>query len=203
VDISYNLHRERGVCNGRAFDLSRRRVYIKFIMETHHARFVALTTPESLAVVRDIAAVIWPETFRAILPPEQIPYMMRMMYAPEVMEKELAAGFRFDALYLDEVPAGYVSYSKYELPGVAKLHKVYLLSKFHGQGWGTLMLKHACRRCRELGFDRVRLNVNKHNARAIAAYERNGFSRVEAVKIDIGGGFFMDDFIMEKELRRG
>ena len=62
------------------------------------------------------------------------------------------------------------------------------------------MLKYACRRCRELGFAKVRLNVNKHNTRAIAAYERNGFARVESVKIDIGGGFFMDDYIMEKTL---
>ena len=170
-------------------------------MKNDSARFVELTTPESLAVVRAVAAEIWPETFRSILPPEQIPYMMKMMYAPEVMERELAAGFRFDALYLDGAPAGYVSYSKYDLPGVAKLHKVYLLSKFHGRGYGTLMLEHACRRCRELGFARVRLNVNKHNARAIAAYERNGFVRVESVRIDIGGGFFMDDYVMEKTLR--
>ena len=174
--------------------------YILSIMKEHSTRFVELTTPESLAVVRGIAAEIWPETFRAILPPEQIPYMMKMMYAPEVMERELASGFHFDALYVDDAPAGYVSYSKYDLPGVAKLHKVYLLSRFHGQGYGTLMLKHAFRRCRELGFAKVRLNVNKHNTRAIAAYERNGFVRVESVKIDIGGGFFMDDFIMEKTL---
>ena len=169
-------------------------------MEKRSTRFVELTTPGSLAVVRAIAAEIWPETFRAILPPEQIPYMMKMMYAPEVMERELASGFHFDALYIGDAPAGYVSYSKYDLPGVAKLHKVYLLSKFHGQGYGTLMLKYACRRCRELGFAKVRLNVNKHNTRATAAYERNGFARVESVKIDIGGGFFMDDYIMEKTL---
>ena len=187
-------------CAG-AFDFPRHRVYIKTIMERIDTRFVALTTPDSLAVVRDIAAEIWPETFRTILPPEQIPYMMKMMYAPEVMAGELAAGVRFDVLYIGEVPAGYVSYSRFDLPGVAKLHKVYLLSRFHGRGYGTLMLEHACRRCRELGFDRVRLNVNKYNSRAIAAYERNGFARVESVKIDIGGGFFMDDYIMEKALR--
>ena len=126
--------------------------------------------------------------------------MMKMMYSPEVMKKELADGVRFDALYIDDAQAGYVSYSKYDLPGVAKLHKVYLLSRYHGQGYVTLMLKHVCRRCRELGFRRVRLNVNKHNSRAIAAYERNGFRCVEAVKIDIGSGFFMDDYVMEKTL---
>ena len=197
-------------CTGKVFPAARksarnvesnaRRVYIIGIMEKSETKFVELATPESLAVVRAIAAEIWPETFRSILPEEQIPYMMKMMYAPEVMERELASGVRFDALYVDGVPAGYVSYSRYDLPGTAKLHKVYLLSRYHGKGYGTLMLKHVTERCRELGFSRLRLNVNKHNVRAIVAYERNGFSRAESVKIDIGGGFFMDDYVMEKPL---
>lgn len=169
-------------------------------MQRNSAEFVALTTPESLAVVRGIAAEIWPETFRPILPAEQIPYMMKMMYAPEVMERELASGVRFDALYVSGSPVGYVSYSESGTPGTAKLHKVYLLSGFHGRGYGSLMLVHAAERCRELGFSRVRLNVNKHNSRAISAYERNGFVRTESVKTDIGGGFFMDDYVMEKQL---
>ena len=88
-----------------AVDLLRVRGYIYVIMENADISFVELTTPESLAVVRDIAAEIWPETFRTILPPEQIPYMMKMMYSPEVMEEELAAGFHFDALYVDEITA--------------------------------------------------------------------------------------------------
>ena len=126
--------------------------------------------------------------------------MMKMMDATEVMERELASGYHFEVLTVDGMDAGYISYSAYDLPGTAKLHKVYLLSRFHGQGYGTLMLKHAEARCRALGFQRLRLNVNKHNARAIRAYERNGFCTVEAVKNDIGHGFFMDDFVMEKPI---
>ena len=38
-----------------------------------------------LALVRDVASVVWPVTFREILPPEQLAYMMEMMYAPDVM----------------------------------------------------------------------------------------------------------------------
>ena len=45
-------------------------------------KFIELKTPESLQVIRDIAASIWPETFREILSSEQITYMMEMMYAP-------------------------------------------------------------------------------------------------------------------------
>ena len=161
--------------------------------------FLTLDTPESLQVVRDIAAEVWPKTFAPILPPEQIPYMMNMMYAPEVMERELREGYRFAALLVDGEPSGYVSWSPYH-GGTAKLHKVYLLTKCHGKGFGRMMLDYASDACRAAGFRRLRLNVNKHNERAIAVYLKNGFETVESVKNDIGGGFFMVDYVMEKTL---
>ena len=46
-------------------------------------QFQPLETPESLQLVRDVADEVWPKTFAPILPPEQIPYMMHRMYAPE------------------------------------------------------------------------------------------------------------------------
>jgi len=51
---------------------------------------------------------------------------------------------------------------------------------------------------RTRGAARVILNVNKHNMRAIRAYERAGFSVVDAVVNEIGGGYVMDDFIMAR-----
>ena len=62
------------------------------------------------------------------------------------------------------------------------------------------MLDQVAMRAKEAGFSKLRLNVNKYNDKAIRAYRRNNFTTVEAVKIDIGGGFYMDDFVMEKEL---
>ena len=162
--------------------------------------FAELTDPASLEIVRRIADDVWPKTFREILSPEQIVYMMKMMYAPEVMEKELASGVHFRVARVDGVPAGYTSWAAYTIPGTAKLHKVYLLQEFQGRGIGSAMLADAAEQARRAGFTRLRLNVNKHNERARRAYFRNGFTDVEAVKIDIGGGFFMDDFVMEKAL---
>ncbi|MBE6399905.1 MAG: GNAT family N-acetyltransferase [Lentisphaerae bacterium] len=162
-------------------------------------KFIELKTPESLQVIRDIAASIWPETFREILSPEQITYMMEMMYAPAVMEKELADGYHFDIVCTDDLPAGYMVYSSYA-PETAKLHKLYLLSRYHGRGIGSAMLDHVANQTRKLGFKNLILNVNKHNVKAINAYERNNFTTIEAVKIDIGNGFFMDDFVMKKVL---
>ncbi len=163
--------------------------------------FQQLVAPSELAAIRRIADSIWPETFRDILSPEQIVYMMKMMYAPEVMERELAEGYRFDVLKIDGEPAGYMVYAVYDgKESTVKLHKLYLLSKYHGQGFGTLMLNHVMEVVRGWGFRTLRLNVNKYNARAIRAYERNGFITAESVKNDIGGGFFMDDYVMDKAL---
>ena len=42
--------------------------------------------------------------------------------------------------------------------------------------------------------------VNKHNDLAIRAYRAKGFQTIDAVETDIGNGFVMDDFIMEKRV---
>ena len=47
------------------------------------------------------------------------------------------------------------------------------------------------------------LNVNKRNASAIAFYERCGLAVREAVVVDIGEGFVMDDYVMAKPLAGG
>jgi GNAT superfamily N-acetyltransferase len=164
--------------------------------------FEELTTPGSLQIIRDIAQSIWPETFSSILSPEQIKYMMNMMYAPEVMEKELAGGCHFEIVKIDHTPAGYFSWSPYSGANTAKLHKLYLLSDFHGKGIGSAMLRQVEKRVANAGFTVLKLNVNKYNERAKKAYLRNGFTIEEAVKIDIGNGFFMDDFVMVKKICR-
>jgi len=162
--------------------------------------FETLSTPESLAAIREVAAEVWPRTFADILSAEQIKYMMKMMYAPEVMEKELTDGMHFELLKIAGQPAGYIVYSAYDkIPGAAKLHKVYLKHQFHGAGIGQKMLDHAQEQCRKQNFKCVILAVNKHNERAIKAYKRNGFATIESVCVDIGNGFFMDDYIMRKD----
>lgn len=155
--------------------------------------------PEHLELVSSIAEDVWPKTFRSILSEEQIRYMMDMMYSPDVLKKELDAGVRFEVLFINGAPSGYISYSPYK-GKTAKLHKVYLLQKYHRQGIGQLMLNRAADRCRELGFSRLRLNVNKHNLQAQSAYRRNGYEVVKEEKNPIGRGFFMDDFVMERTL---
>ena len=104
--------------------------------------FKEITETADLQIVRDIADSIWPETFQRILSPEQIKYMMHMMYAPEVMEKEFRNGYHFLLLYVENEPAGYMVWSPWEEEPAttAQLHKLYLLSEHHRKGYGHAML---------------------------------------------------------------
>jgi RimJ/RimL family protein N-acetyltransferase len=70
----------------------------------------------------------------------------------------------------------------------------------HGRGLGCLILDWVSDRAREMGCKHLQLRVNKANAPAIRAYLRAGFVFLDDVCSDIGSGFVMDDFRMEKAL---
>ena len=156
---------------------------------------------DELHLVRQVADVVWPLTFREILSPEQIVYMMEMMYAPEVMEREYSEGIRFHGVFDGEKAVGYFIWGACkEVHGAAKLHKCYLLTEYQGKGIGTRMLKEVKQLAAQAGFSILRLNVNRHNEKAMKAYFRNGFTCVEMVDNPIGNGFYMNDFVMEVHL---
>ena len=53
--------------------------------------------------------------------------------------------------------------------------------------------------CRRRALKAIWLTVNRRNERAIGAYRRAGFREVRAQVTDIGGGYVMDDYVMELE----
>ena len=154
-----------------------------------------------LHLVRQVADMVWPVTFREILSEEQIAYMMEMMYAKEVMEREFDDGIRFNGMFDDDRPVGYYIWGRCkDTPCAAKLHKCYLLTEYQGKGLGSRMLRETKAQAAAAGYSALRLNVNRHNEKAMRAYFRNGFSCVQMVDNPIGNGFYMNDFVMEAKL---
>lgn len=147
-----------------------------------------------------LAGVSWRACYPGIITPEQIEYMLARMYAPGVLHDEiLAQGIVYDCLWVDDELAGFAAYGPMPEPGVMKLHKLYLLPARQGCGLGSRLLQQVEREVRVRGARRLILSVNKRNARAIAAYLRNGFAVAESVVTDIGNGFVMDDYLMAKD----
>lgn len=170
---------------------------------------------EHLPVIAKLAGVIWHRCYPGIISHEQIDYMLSRMYAPKTMLDEIRSqGIHYDLLLADDKPAGFASYGPatesppcpeshradvQRVVPVFKLHKLYMLPELHGQGLGSRLLKHVEEEVRAIGGQRLILSVNKRNSKAITAYRRNGFVIAGSVATDIGGGFVMDDYIMEKD----
>jgi len=156
---------------------------------------------EHLPAIAELAGVIWRACYPGIITRTQIDYMLGRMYALDVLSDEIhSQSIRYDQLIVDGRLAGFASYGPTTEPGVTKLHKLYLLPELHGCGLGSRLLQHVEREVRTTGARRLVLSVNKRNAKAIAAYRRNGFAVAESVVMDISNGFVMDDYVMAKDL---
>jgi ribosomal protein S18 acetylase RimI-like enzyme len=157
--------------------------------------------PEDVTALTALAAEIWRAHYPAIISSAQIEYMLAQRYSPAVVHKELERGdLWWDELLVDGKLAGFSSYFMTGKAGEIKLDKLYVHHDHQHQGYGRMLLDRAVTIARAYGGETLVLAVNKKNRNAIAAYEKYGFeTRGEIVK-DIGDGFVMDDYIMQKDV---
>ena len=158
-------------------------------------------TQADLPAIVTLAGIIWRACYPGIITPAQIDYMLARMYSLDVLRDEIRSqGIQYDCLQVDGQLAGFAAYGPATESGAMKLHKLYLLPELHGRGFGRRLLQHVEREARAGGSQRLILSVNKRNAKAIKAYQNNGFTVIESIATDIGGGFVMDDYVMAKNL---
>jgi GNAT superfamily N-acetyltransferase len=144
-----------------------------------------------------LAQQIWPDAYGAILSPEQLKYMLKLFYSPNALRKQMLDDrHQFLIVELEEDPIGFASWSISGEPSTVKLHKLYVLPTLQGKGLGRALLQFIFETLRPQGAATLRLNVNRHN-KARQFYERMGFAVVGEEDIDIGHGYFMNDYIME------
>jgi len=135
-----------------------------------------------------------------ILSPEQVNYMLEMMYSLEaITEQILVKGHHFLLLSEGEDYLGFASYELNYLSGTTKLHKLYVLPETQGMGAGRLLIQKIEATAAANGNDKVSLNVNRYNS-AVNFYLKNGYTKSGEEDINIGNGYLMEDFIMEKAL---
>ncbi|MFV0538778.1 MAG: GNAT family N-acetyltransferase [Dysgonomonas sp.] len=159
-------------------------------------------TKEHLFIIQTLSDKIWPHTFQDILTTEQIGYMMDMMYSTSSLEKQMD---ELNHHYLLVEDAGeYVGYTSYELnykgTPTTKIHKIYILPSIQGKGTGRFLIETIGDIARKNNNDILSLNVNRFN-KALDFYKRIGFDVVGNEDIDIGNGFLMEDFILNKKLK--
>ena len=147
--------------------------------------------------VTKLAHLIWPHTFREILTPEQLQFMLKWMYNPETLASQIERGHQF---FLLENAQGNIGYMGIEVAhsssNLLKIHKLYLLPSQQGQGFGKLLIEHAVSVARSNGNSAITLNVNRFN-KSVKFYKALGFQITKKEDIDIGQGYLMEDYVME------
>jgi GNAT superfamily N-acetyltransferase len=148
-----------------------------------------------------LAARIWHDHYAPIIGAAQIEYMLKQRYAPAVVRAELGrSGVWWDKLTVGDELCGFSSYLLAAEPATVKLDKLYVRTRCQRRGYGGMLIARAVDEARRQGCTRLVLAVNKKNASAIGAYLKHGFRVADAVVKDIGGGFVMDDYLMEKAI---
>ena len=157
---------------------------------------------DDLQSIHDMAEIVFRHTYRDILSPEQMEYMMDWMYSLTNLRRQLEDGHVYHIALDGNRPCGYVSVQPDHIDEdgteVFHLQKIYVLPSEQGTGLGRLLFNTATdfvrSRARKLPV-RIELNVNRSNP-AVGFYEHIGMRILRQGDFHIGNGFYMNDYIM-------
>jgi GNAT superfamily N-acetyltransferase len=161
---------------------------------------IKAATVADIPIIQELTNSIWRPTYQSILTPEQIEYMIGMMYSTDSLTKQiLSPGHRFLLLLDEDKYIGFAAYSTTDTAAVYKLHKIYLDLNYQGKGVGKFLLQQVADQVKALGANILELDVNRFN-KAKLFYERQGFTVYKEKNTAIGNGYLMEDFVMRKPL---
>ena len=155
-------------------------------------------TSNDIALIRELTLQVWPQTYAAILSKEQIDYMLEMMYSETSLQKQLSDGCQFIIVLDEKEPVGFASYQEIA-PFIFKLHKIYVLASQQGKGTGRFLIEYIISTVKQQRASVLQLQVNRNNA-ALNFYKKLDFTIIKEADFDIGNGYLMQDYVMEKKL---
>jgi ribosomal protein S18 acetylase RimI-like enzyme len=148
-----------------------------------------------ISLVEMLANKIWQEHYPPIIGKDQVNYMLGKFQSTPAIKRQIKDGVNYHLVFEQSHPVGYFSYH-YE-NGALFLSKIYVSKEVRGKGIGRRALDFILDQAKSQSAKAIRLTVNKFNTATIAAYRKLGFETVDSVVKDIGGGYVMDDYLME------
>lgn len=165
--------------------------------------FIPVIRPEQVATVAALAREIWYEYYVPLIGQAQVDYMVAKFQNAPAMQAQIEQGYEYFLVQQQDASGkwsdiGYCAVQ--EQPGsLMFLSKFYLHHAARGSGTGRRCMEFIEELARRRGLSSLWLTVNKGNP-AVQAYQRLGFRIASELVMDIGGGFVMDDYRMEKAL---
>lgn len=159
--------------------------------------FRKATKTNDYLLIEQLADRIWRQHYIPIIGVNQVNYMLDKFQSVKAIESQIKEGYQYYVIYFEEAPVGYLSIRKED--NILFLSKIYVSIDYRGNSIGKVALTFVESKAKAEGLGTIRLTVNKNN-NATKFYERIGFINKGPKVMDIGGGFVMDDYLMEKEI---
>ena len=156
----------------------------------------AVSDNNQIEIIEALAEEIWHEHFTAIIGKAQVDYMLAKFQSKKAITEQVKNGFLYFLIKRNDRPVGYIGVQPKE--SQLFLSKLYITSAERGRGLGRKAIASVEKLARDLGASKISLTVNKYNLDTIEAYKRFGFQITGSLVQDIGNGFVMDDYRMEK-----
>lgn len=153
---------------------------------------------DDIQTAEELAKKIWRDYYKDIISSEQIEYMLRRFQSATSIKEQIDAGFHYYLITDRQKALGYFCFQVREQE--LFLSKIYLDANYRGKGAGFIAFDFIEREAHRLGATTISLTVNRNNSVALAAYQRWGMHISGELVTDIGGGFVMDDYRLEKQL---
>lgn len=160
--------------------------------------FITVSTENQIEIVESLAREIWTEHYTPIIGRAQVDYMLDRFQSKQAIAEQIKAGVLYFIIKADDEFIGYIAVR----PKGRELFlsKIYVKSSRRGKGYGKKAVQFAEKLAKEKDLSKIVLTVNKNNVNSIKAYEKIGFKNVGSLIQDIGNGFVMDDYKMEKRV---
>ena len=159
--------------------------------------FKTAKTDEDIKEIANLANIIWHEHYTSLLGKAQVEYMVKNFQSFDAIKSGMENDkYIYYMAYYDETFCGYIGF-KNEGEKVF-LSKIYIESSYRGKKISKSMIDKVTK---DYPLAKsLYLTVNRGNENSIAAYKKMGFEIIKKQVTDIGSGFVMDDYVMEKTI---
>lgn len=164
-------------------------------MNTYEFAIRPAATDVALDRIAALANEIWHEYYVPLIGLEQVNYMISHFQCYPELKKQVAQGYEYFQIFSGEHVAGYVGIRAEQ--DALFLSKLYIHKEFRGQHLTRHTMEFLLNLCRERSISKIWLTCNRHNEQSLAIYKHFGFEITREEKTDIGGGYQMDDYILE------
>ncbi len=151
-----------------------------------------------IPLIQDIVTQTWPVAYTNILGEQQVNYMIDKFYSTASLIDQMKKKHFFFLAFKENRHIGFASFSCFN-EKIYKLQKLYVVPGEQKTGAGKVLLQTVETAVKNMGAVKLQLNVNRKNI-AKTFYEKSGFVITREVDIDIENGYFMNDYVMEKDL---